>query len=281
MRMVLVVRNFFHEDQNAIGIFLRESIPPSRDFWTITLQKPGSASQNCGIVGQWLSIIVFFQYLLTERFFLSSSVPLSFFCLMDSKTSSFVAALTNKDKTFLSYHFFCTCPLRCWGWKRWCDMGILAWFLELNCQRQWWWILVCSTICLFVLHPLLEALVPCRHHFESHCWDLLCHVTHLFLSLSFVVYSRHLLGHCSLLSALWIPCWLYCLCFLFLPFVWTSSGMPAPNVCQCCLNVSASVCRIVFWHLNFVPDCVQRLYTSTEFQFYFNCYYTLQCIFAF
>jgi hypothetical protein len=148
-------------------------------------------------------------------------------------------------------------------------MGILTWFLDFNCWRQWWWILVCSTVCLFVLHPVLEALVPCRYHFESHCWDLLSHVTHLFLSLSFVVYSQDLLSHCSLLPELWISCWLYCWCFLFLRVVWTSFGTQAPNVCQCCLHVYTSVCRIVLCHFSLVPDCLRSLYTCTEFEIIF------------
>jgi hypothetical protein len=68
---------------------------------------------EAGKVAKMLWVLVFsFQFLLihlesvlTGRYFLSSSVHLSFFCLMDDKIGSFVAALTNKDKTFLSYHF--------------------------------------------------------------------------------------------------------------------------------------------------------------------------------
>jgi hypothetical protein len=89
--------------------------------------------------------------------------------------------------------------------------------------------------CLLVLHPVLEAIVPsCCHHFESYYWDQLSHVTPLFLSLSFVVYNQDLLGHGSLLPALWIP-WLHCLCFSF--FVLCKSALA--HILKVCAN---SVC---------------------------------------
>ncbi len=79
---------------------------------------------------------------------------------MESIISSCVAALTSKDKTFLSYHFFCSCPLRCWAWNRWCDMA-MAWFLDLNCWRQWWRILVCTLVSLFCKQTLLVPKEGC------------------------------------------------------------------------------------------------------------------------
>ena len=142
----------------------------------------GCIKWTLGKVSKMLCVLVFFlipSHLSWERtyreVFLSSSVHVvSFFCLMDNKISYLVAAArTNNNNSFLSYHFLCSCPLRCWAleqimWRGWCLISGLK-LLKAGMVNFG------TYPCVLVLHAVLEAflVVIALNHIVGIC----CHMS--------------------------------------------------------------------------------------------------------
>ena len=146
----------------------------------------GCIKWTLGKVSKMLCVLVFFlipSHLSWERtyreVFLSSSVHVvSFFCLMDNKISYLVAARTNNNNSFLSYHFLCSCPLRCWAleqimWRGWCLISGLkllkagmvnfgTYLVSLFCMRFWR-----PSLSSLLWIILLGSVVTCQTPFPS------------------------------------------------------------------------------------------------------------------
>jgi hypothetical protein len=100
--------------------------------------------------------------------------------LMDSNITSVVAALTKKRQNISFTPYFLLMSIKLLSLEQmtmWHGYCLISWLKLLKAAM----VNFGTYPCLLVLHPVLEALVPCCHHFESCFWGLLSHVTHLFL----------------------------------------------------------------------------------------------------
>ena len=139
--------------------------------------KLGKLQRRCGWCKFFQFLLIYLESVLTRKFLLSSSDHVPFFCLMDNKLSYLVAAQTNKDKTFLHTIFSAHVHSAAEPWNRWCDVTV-AWFLDLNCWRHLWCILVCilvSVFCIRFWRPFLVVMIAL-----NHIVGICCHMPHTF-----------------------------------------------------------------------------------------------------